>query len=133
MHPCVPRFDLSVAVNHLPACLHPLCASSLSLLTCLDSPPAPTPHPPTCLQYCYLGFCILVLLPLSLPINGTDWSRQFGGWGASDWAVLALTSSVVCVGANYAIQVPAAPPWEQSSQAAAGCAAMLALPSAPGG
>ncbi|EFN51960.1 hypothetical protein CHLNCDRAFT_139635 [Chlorella variabilis] len=56
------------------------------------------------LQYCYLGFCILVLLPLSLPINGTDWSRQFGGWGASDWAVLALTSSVVCVGANYAIQ-----------------------------
>lgn len=84
------------------------------------------------MQYCYLGFCILVLLPLSLPINGTDWSCQFGGWGTSDWAVLAL-APVVCVGSLSAIQVPVAPHWEQSSQAAAGCAAMLALPSAPGG
>ncbi len=59
------------------------------------------------MQYYYLGLCILVLLPLSLHINGADWSAQFVSWGVSDWAVLVLVSSVVCVGSIYAIQVDA--------------------------
>jgi hypothetical protein len=56
------------------------------------------------LQYCYLIFCIVLLLPLTLPIDGADWSGQFEGWTASSWAVLVLVSSFVCVGANYCIQ-----------------------------
>ncbi|KAL4857549.1 hypothetical protein ACK3TF_002404 [Chlorella vulgaris] len=43
------------------------------------------------LQYCYLIFCIALLLPLTLPIDGADWSGQFEGWTASSWAVLHAT------------------------------------------
>ncbi|EFN60112.1 expressed protein [Chlorella variabilis] len=43
------------------------------------------------LQYCYLLFCIVALLPLTLPIDGADWSGQFDGWTASSWAVLHAT------------------------------------------
>jgi hypothetical protein len=60
---------------------------------------------PACLQYCYLLVCILVLLPLSLGIEGADWSSQFVGWGGCDWAVLVLVASLVCIGSNFCIQV----------------------------
>lgn len=66
---------------------------------------APASHLPPPVQYCYLVFCALLLLPLTLPIDGTDWSGQFGEWSASSWAMLVLVSSVVCIGANYCLQV----------------------------
>lgn len=44
------------------------------------------------------------MLPLTLAIDGTDWASQFDTWRAADWAVLALTASVVCIGANWCIQ-----------------------------
>ena len=60
----------------------------------------PCPHP----QNCYLLFSTAVLLPLTLPIDGTDWGPQFATWRAGDWLVLAATGCLVCVGANSAIQ-----------------------------
>ena len=60
------------------------------------------PSPRRQLQYCYLGFSVTVLLPLSLPIDGTDWASQFATWGAANWALLLLVSSVVCIGARGA-------------------------------
>ncbi|KAL4420784.1 hypothetical protein ABPG75_010440 [Micractinium tetrahymenae] len=36
------------------------------------------------LQYLFLLFCILLLLPLSLAVDGTDWTSQFRGWNAHD-------------------------------------------------
>ena len=65
--------------------------------------PLPLPRPPH-LQYCYLLFSVGVLLPLTLPIDGTDWGPQFAAWRAGDWLVLAATGCLVCVGANVAIQ-----------------------------
>lgn len=56
------------------------------------------------LQYLFLIFCILLLLPLSLAVDGTDWAAQFVGWSAHDWIVLAATASFVCVGANSTLQ-----------------------------
>lgn len=68
---------------------------------------APLPlisHLPT-LQFCYLPLTILALLPLSLPIDGGNWSANFQGWGAGWWAVLAVNGSVVYLGGNFALQV----------------------------
>jgi hypothetical protein len=79
------------------------------------NPFQPSKHVPCCHlllpppQYCYLVFCVLLLLPLTLPIDGTDWGGQFEGWSAGSWAVLVLVSSVVCIGANFCIQVGGAP------------------------
>ncbi|KAL4425701.1 hypothetical protein ABPG75_009717 [Micractinium tetrahymenae] len=53
------------------------------------------------LQCCTFVFSILVLVALSLPLEGADWAGQFAGWDASSWAVLVLTGAVVCVGVNY--------------------------------
>lgn len=40
------------------------------------------------LQYCYLIFSILLLLPLTLPVDGTDWTAQFATWrvAGAPWA-----------------------------------------------
>lgn len=55
-------------------------------------------------QFLYLVFSIVVTLPLTLAVDGTDWSAQFDGWLAGDWAVLVATGSVVTIAANYCIQ-----------------------------
>jgi len=60
----------------------------------------------TCsLQLYYLPLTILALLPLSLPIDGSDWSANFRGWQANWWAVLMLNGSVVYLGGNFMLQV----------------------------
>ncbi|PSC74038.1 hypothetical protein C2E20_2672 [Micractinium conductrix] len=58
----------------------------------------------THLQYLYLGLTVLVALPLSLPLDGTDWGGQFGPWDGSDWAMLACGGTVIFVGQNYLLQ-----------------------------
>lgn len=55
-------------------------------------------------QYLYLLLSVVVLTPLTLALDGTDWSAQFRGWNATDWALLVLTGSAVCVVANLCIQ-----------------------------
>lgn len=57
------------------------------------------------MQWYYLALSVLLLLPLSLGIDGTAWGAQFSGWSAVDWTVLVLTSTVVYIGANAALQV----------------------------
>ncbi len=47
------------------------------------------------LQYAYLSLTIVVALPLTLPIDGTDWAAQFGGWSGGDWAWLVCGGTVV--------------------------------------
>lgn len=47
------------------------------------------------LQYVYLSLTIAVALPLTLPIDGTDWAAQFGGWSGGDWAWLVCGGTVV--------------------------------------
>ena len=47
------------------------------------------------LQYLYLTLTIVVALPLTLPIDGTDWAAQFGGWSGGDWAWLVCGGTVV--------------------------------------
>ncbi|KAI7838425.1 hypothetical protein COHA_007797 [Chlorella ohadii] len=57
------------------------------------------------LQYVYLSLTIAVALPLTLPIDGTDWAAQFGGWSGGDWAWLVCGGTVVyAVGQNYLLQ-----------------------------
>ncbi|PRW61466.1 hypothetical protein C2E21_0666 [Chlorella sorokiniana] len=56
------------------------------------------------LQYIYLSLTIVVALPLTLPIDGTDWAAQFGGWSGGDWAWLVCGGTVVYVGQNYLLQ-----------------------------
>lgn len=46
----------------------------------------------------------MLLLCLSLPINGTNWGKDLGGWSAADWSVLALLGSVINVGSNLTMQ-----------------------------
>ena len=70
---------------------------------CTAQPHCPILALPCVLQYCYLLFCIVALLPLTLPIDGADWSGQFDGWTASSWAVLVMVA-VTCVLANFCIQ-----------------------------
>eukprot|EP00887_Chlorella_sp_A99_P005266 scaffold1.g5266.t1 len=55
------------------------------------------------LQYCALGGGLIFLLPLSLGIDGTDWS-EMAAWTAADWTVLAVLGSAVCSGAGFLIQ-----------------------------
>lgn len=59
----------------------------------------------THLQHYFLTFSALVFLALSLPINGTDWKEQFGGWTAGQWLILAFESSIAYVGSAAAMQV----------------------------
>lgn len=47
---------------------------------------------------------LVLLLCLSLPINGTNWGEDLGGWSAADWSVLALLGSVINVGSNLTMQ-----------------------------
>lgn len=64
------------------------------------------------LQFCYLPLTILALLPLSLPIDGSDWSSNFRSWSAGWWAVLVVNGSVVYLGGNFALQVGSRNGWE---------------------
>ncbi|KAI7839517.1 hypothetical protein COHA_006784 [Chlorella ohadii] len=56
------------------------------------------------LQYLYLLLSVAVLLPISLGVDGTDWSANFRGWTAGDWAVLCVMSCCVVISANLCIQ-----------------------------
>ncbi|PRW59246.1 colon cancer-associated Mic1 [Chlorella sorokiniana] len=58
----------------------------------------------TQLQFCYLPLAILALLPLSLPIDGTNWSANFSGWDAGWWAILVVNGALVYLGGNFALQ-----------------------------
>ena len=51
-----------------------------------------------------MGVTLVLLLCLSLPINGTNWREDLGGWSAADWSVLALLGSVINVGTNLTMQ-----------------------------
>lgn len=55
-------------------------------------------------QYLYLLLSVAVLLPISLGVDGTDWSANFRGWTAGDWAVLCVMSCCVVISANLCIQ-----------------------------
>lgn len=59
------------------------------------------------MQFCFLPLTALALVPLSLPIDGTDWSSNFAGWSARWWAALVLNGSLVYLGGNFALQVSA--------------------------
>ena len=56
------------------------------------------------LQYCFLLSTSVVLLPLTLCIDGTDWSAQFDTWSSGDWVMLLATSTLVYTSANFSIQ-----------------------------
>lgn len=76
------------------------CLSSLTVSYALHQEPVEqsnSPYPPAgkMLQYAYLSLTILVALPLTLPIDGTDWAAQFGGWSGGDWAWLVCGGTVV--------------------------------------
>ncbi|KAI7835570.1 hypothetical protein COHA_010531 [Chlorella ohadii] len=55
-------------------------------------------------QYLYMGVTLVLLLCLSLPVNGTHWAADLSGWSAADWSVLALLGSVINVGTNLTMQ-----------------------------
>lgn len=56
-------------------------------------------------QFYFLPLCILLLLPLSLPIDGADWGAQFRGWSAGDWCILVANGSLVYLGSILLLQV----------------------------
>lgn len=58
----------------------------------------------TPLQYLYLLLSITVLLPITLCVDGADWSANFRGWTAGDWAVLCVLSCCIVISANLCIQ-----------------------------
>lgn len=62
------------------------------------------PARPLTLQYLYLLLSVVVLLPISLGVEGADWAANFAGWSGGDWAVLCTMSCCVVVGANLCIQ-----------------------------
>lgn len=45
-----------------------------------------------------MGLTVLVALPLSLALDGTDWAPAFAGWSAADWCMLLLGGTVLYVG-----------------------------------
>jgi len=51
------------------------------------------------------GVVLLVVLPLSLIIDGTDWSAQFSGLDGKDWAALLFCAWVAHIGSVIGIQV----------------------------
>lgn len=52
--------------------------------------------------------CILLFLPLSLGLDGTDWAAQFAGMGSLDWVYLFLAGSVGILGMIILSQVRSA-------------------------
>lgn len=78
------------------------------------SPGAPLPSPlqatrhlgfnPWHLQYVFITVTLVLLLALSLPINGTNWGEDLAGWTAADWSVLAVLGSVINIGTNLTMQ-----------------------------
>jgi hypothetical protein len=57
------------------------------------------------IQYYFMIASIIVLVPISLPLEGTDWAADMAPWNASDWVVLTALGTVVCIGAGILIQV----------------------------
>ncbi|PRW58098.1 Ankyrin repeat-containing YAR1 [Chlorella sorokiniana] len=51
------------------------------------------------------GVVLTVVLPLSLIIDGTDWSAQFSGMNGKDWAALLVSACVAHVGSVLGIQL----------------------------
>lgn len=82
------------------------------------------------IQYVSQASIVILLLPVTLGANGTDWSGM-AAWTASNWVVLVLLGTVVGVGCGFAIQVGC---WHQEPRglgfraalAACVCAACLA-------
>lgn len=50
------------------------------------------------LLYYYMALTVVVALPLSLAVDGTDWATGFAGWTAGDWCMLLLGGTVLYVG-----------------------------------
>lgn len=91
----------------LDASLSPVCLHGMTVavpLSSLPTTPVALPAASAMLQVCYLALSVLLLLPLSLGVDGTDWGLQFGGWTGAEWAVLVVTSTAVYIGANAALQ-----------------------------
>ena len=60
--------------------------------------------------------CLLLFLPLSLGLDGTDWAAQFAGMASLDWVYLFLAGSVGILGMIILSQVRSAA--QQAQQAA---------------
>lgn len=56
-------------------------------------------------QYLYISATLVVMLAISLPLDGTEWVTQLEPWSAGDWLVLVSCGSVVYVGSSVAMQV----------------------------
>lgn len=91
-----------------PALLDPACATAQPLPWCTPPPPVQaTRHlgfNPWHLQYVFITVTLVLLLALSLPINGTNWGEALAGWTATDWSVLAVLGSVINIGTNLTMQ-----------------------------
>lgn len=97
--------------KRIAACPAPL------LHTLLPHPlPNLLPHPPIQtfkhanlqadeVMYWLSGLCAVVVLPISLGVDGTDWGAQFRGMTGSDWAALLFCSFVAHNGSVLGIQV----------------------------
>lgn len=48
---------------------------------------------------------LLVVLPISLGVDGTDWAAQFGGMDAGDWGMLVYCGCVAHAWVALLIQV----------------------------
>lgn len=55
--------------------------------------------------YWLTGLCTVVVLPISLAVDGTDWGAQFRGMTRSDWAALLFCALVAHIGSVLGIQV----------------------------
>lgn len=88
------------------------CISHQHAACLLVQPPLCLPPQATChlafdawhTQYLFICSTLVLLLCLSLPINGTHWKEDLQGWTAADWGVLGLLGSVINIGMNLATQ-----------------------------
>ncbi|GAB4819669.1 hypothetical protein N2152v2_006715 [Parachlorella kessleri] len=55
-------------------------------------------------MYWLSGLCAVVVLPISLAVDGTDWGAQFRGFNSSDWAALLFCCIVAHNGSVLGIQ-----------------------------
>lgn len=79
------------------------CQMRRGLLHC-QSPNSSAPLPLTTMQHCYLPLTITLLLPLSLGIDGADWSGQFSHWDAGAVVLLVCAATIVYLGGNFLLQ-----------------------------
>ena len=60
-------------------------------------------------QYTIIGINLVIVLPISLGVDGTDWKAQFGGMDAKEWGALVFCGCLAHAWIAILIQVRPAP------------------------